>query len=81
MRVKASLSRCFRIIQRSLEMQDSILEHHLCTNKPILSPPLVTYPLETASSKQMLRDGVEVYGADTELAPEQSRPILLQVPS
>ena len=26
-----------------------------------------------------LRDGVEVYGADTELAPEQSRPILLQV--
>lgn len=26
------------------------------------------------------RDGVEVYGADTELDPEHSRPILLQVP-
>ena len=39
----------------------------------------MTYPVEATSSKQMLRDGVEVYGADTELAPEQSRPILLQV--
>ena len=32
MRVKASLSRCFRNSQKSLEKQDPILELHLCTN-------------------------------------------------